>query len=416
MAQDSLRLRDAIEIGLAQNYSIKIAAEDIKIADFNHSRGHAGMLPSLDVNAQASKSGSNTRQEFVTGNLVDKTGALATQYQSEIALSWTLFDGMRMFITYDKLKLLKTQSEQMLKVRIEEFVFQITNQYALIAKQQLALRSYSQLLKLAEEQLEWTRKKFEIEQTGKSDLLQSEIEWNRQKANLLIRENEIKNAKRQLNLLLSRNPETGFFVMEDEGLLLNPLQDFDPTQWIQKNLNLKILESDKKIAEFELKELKTGYYPQLFLNSSYSYNKTENQAGFLLFNRNHGWNVNLNASWNLFNGHRLKKDIAISKINILKSNLAIESLKLENETQLRDAYNRYLHSKEIAALEEKNLQLIQAYLDLVSSNYQLGEALFLEWKEARSQFESSLNQLLEYKYQAKLAELEYRRLSGILIN
>ncbi|MBK9108257.1 MAG: TolC family protein [Saprospiraceae bacterium] len=171
----------------------------------------------------------------------------------------------------------------------------------------------------------------------------------------------------------------------------------------------------EKIAEFELKELKAEFYPKVYLNTAYSYNNTENQAGFLLFNKNHGWNANLTAQWNLFNGHQLRKEIANSKIQILKSSLLYEALQLENETKIRDAYSSFLMAQEILQLEERNTKLAREQLELVSQKYQSGEALFLELKEAKTQLEASIHQMLEYKYQAKVAELEYLRISGELV-
>lgn len=413
--QDTLSLQTAIEIGLKHNFNIRLAYEDINIANHNYTRGNAGMLPSLDLSAGASKSSSNTKQEFVTGNNVDKKDARATQYNAELALNWTLFDGLKMFVNYEKLEAIRNQSEQLFKIQVEDFVYKLSLQYALLAKLQLALKYDREMLQLAKEQYDWTQKKFEIEEGRKTDLLQSEIELNRQKVNLISKQRELLSSKRIFNQLLSRNPETELAVEDEKGLSTNTLQNFDPAQILQKNLNLKLLESDKKIAEFELKELKTEFYPKLLLNAAYSYNKTENQAGFLLFNRNHGWNANLTAQWNLFNGYQLRREIANSKIQILKSSLHYEAYKLESITKLRDAFNAFMTAKEILQLEERNNFLSKAQLDLVSLNYQSGEALFLELKEAKAQFENSIHQMVEYKYLAKAAELEYLRIQGDLI-
>ncbi|MBK9108256.1 MAG: TolC family protein [Saprospiraceae bacterium] len=244
--QDTLSLQNALEIGLQQNFNIRLAVEDVHISSNNYTRGNAGMLPSIDLSAGFTKSSSNTKQEFVTGNNVDKSDARSSQYNAEIALHWTLFDGLKMFISFEKLAALKNQSDQLYKIQIEDFVYKLSMQYLILAKLQLDLKYDRELLQLAQEQFDWNHKKFEIEELPKTDLLQSEIELNRQKANLILKQQEQRSSKRIFNQLLARNPETNIAVEDEKGLSTSSLLIFDPTQILQKNLNLKLLESEKK--------------------------------------------------------------------------------------------------------------------------------------------------------------------------
>lgn len=54
--QDTLRLDEAIQLGLQNNYAIQIAHNESAIAENNASLGNAGFLPRLSANISKSRS------------------------------------------------------------------------------------------------------------------------------------------------------------------------------------------------------------------------------------------------------------------------------------------------------------------------------------------------------------------------
>ncbi len=64
-AQQSLSLRKAIEIGLQNNYSIRLAESDADISEQNRKAAISALMPRIDANATYNKSIVDTRQDFV---------------------------------------------------------------------------------------------------------------------------------------------------------------------------------------------------------------------------------------------------------------------------------------------------------------------------------------------------------------
>jgi outer membrane protein len=413
--QDTLRLEDAIAIGLKQNFSIAIAQQDVAIATNNYTRGNAGMLPSISLSGSLGKAESSTHQEFVTGNVVDKTGAASTQYNAAVDLNWTLFDGGKMFSSYQKLAVYKDMGLQQLRLEVETAVASISTQYHWVAQQELLLRSYEQLLASLQQYAQWMQTVFDAGQIRKSDMLLATLEVNRQKANVLRQREVLESAKRQFNQLLARDPLTPFAIPELSTLPGTLPKTYDRSVILSNNLRLQWLESEKRAIALELAEWKAERYPKLQLSAGYSYNKTDNQAGFLLFNRNHGWNAQLGAQWNLFDGNRLRREIANARIRILQSNIRYTGTKLETELQIEEAWAAYRLAIELHRLETENLGIARQHYDLTMQNYRDGASLFLEVKEAQRQQEQAHQSLLSQWYEAKRAEIEFQRLNGELV-
>ena len=49
IGQDTLTLSDAVKIGMENNFSIRIARNDVSIADNNNTLGNTGFLPKVDA-------------------------------------------------------------------------------------------------------------------------------------------------------------------------------------------------------------------------------------------------------------------------------------------------------------------------------------------------------------------------------
>jgi hypothetical protein len=111
-AQNAISLNQAIEIGLKNNYSIQLANNNQSIASANKESARANLLPKLDASASVNKSGVDTRQVFVTGVTQEKNNAKSSQQNAGLQLSWVLFDGLKMFASYDRFQELEKMKIQ----------------------------------------------------------------------------------------------------------------------------------------------------------------------------------------------------------------------------------------------------------------------------------------------------------------
>ncbi|MEX1063598.1 MAG: TolC family protein, partial [Balneolaceae bacterium] len=99
---EMLTLDEAIRIGLENNYGIQIFRNTAEIASNNRTLGNAGFLPSVAGTGSRSEQVENSRFETdISGG--ETQGARSANTSAGIALDWTLFDGMQMFINHQRL-------------------------------------------------------------------------------------------------------------------------------------------------------------------------------------------------------------------------------------------------------------------------------------------------------------------------
>src|SRR5262245_21083918 len=97
-----LTLEEAIANALQKNYDIQLSKNDSTIAAIDYSYRNSLFLPRLNGTASTVWNNNNTKQTLADGSHRESDGLKSNNISSQVALNWTLFDGLRMFATYDK--------------------------------------------------------------------------------------------------------------------------------------------------------------------------------------------------------------------------------------------------------------------------------------------------------------------------
>ena len=182
----------------------------------------------------------------------------------------------------------------------------------------------------------------------------------------------------------------------------------------QLNPSLQVAFINKKIAELALKEVKANRYPLIGLNSGYEFNRSNNPTGFNTEFRANGLTYGLTASIPIFNGFLQRQNERNAKIAINSTELAFDKTKQELLSQLFTAYQNYITYLELVKLERKNTDLAKQNLSITLDKYKLGSIPPLELREAQRNAIASNLRYVETQYQAKLAEVTLKEISGTL--
>lgn len=415
LGQDTLTLSEAIQIGIQQNFDIRIARNNLEIAENNHTVGNAGFLPILGVDGALAQEVQNTRQAFASGEVQNRTGAKSTNLSASAIIDWVVFDGTQMFVNYQQLDELKQAEAMNTEITIENKIAEVSNAFYTVILEKAQQKVFQESLDLSETRLEIAKAKYNVGKASKLEYLTAQVDYNADKSALIQQTEILYSAKVELNNLLNRAPETEFNVPDriDPNLALN-VEELRGTV-LNSNPSLLLAQRNQNITYLEMKRLKTQYYPRISLNAGYSYNSLEAEAGFVFLRRANGPFYGMTGTWNIFDGFNRKRDVQNARINAETSELQTESIRQSLLAELEKTFMDYKNSIQLVELEEENLELAQENTQIALERYRLGNTNNLELREVQQNAVEAESRLINAIYSTKLAEIELLRLSGKIV-
>ena len=119
-AQRIYSLRDCLEEGLQNNYSLRIVHNEEQISKNNATLGNAGYLPTLDFSAGYTGNLDNIETKArATGEVTKNNGVYDQTVNVGLNLNWTIFDGFNISTTYKQLKELERQGETNTRIALK---------------------------------------------------------------------------------------------------------------------------------------------------------------------------------------------------------------------------------------------------------------------------------------------------------
>jgi outer membrane protein TolC len=176
--QDVMSMDDAIRIGLENNYGVLIARNESQIAANNVTWGNAGLLPSININAAYDKTISSADIKVVSGTELQDSKAQTDWINAGVNLKWTLFDGLNMFIRYDRLKKMQDMGEVEFRKAVENTMANILITYFDIVQQQMVRRVLEEQVALSQERVNIAETRKSVGSGSELDLLQAQVDLN----------------------------------------------------------------------------------------------------------------------------------------------------------------------------------------------------------------------------------------------
>lgn len=417
-AQDMLRLEDAIQQGLQNQYSIQILKKrEIQAANDN-SLGNAGFLPTITGTATKNYTISGLDQEFFGGLRAPlvQSGVNSNNGNAGIAMAWTLYDGKGMFVLRDRFKELQNLGTKQTESSIENLIAQISNLYYDIIRQDLRVNNFRKGLEISNDRLKLAKDRYEVGQGSKVDYYSAQVDYNEDKALLLAQEQSYLNTKISLNTLLVRPHLTTFQTLAVIDLLpklnLNELKEMA----LKQNPTLMAALVSKKISDLDTRNLKSQQTPQVDLLAGYAVSNVYNGAGFgVQKGSSDVFNYGLRATINIFDGYNQKRRIQNAKIASEIAQLQIEDTKNQLIAAIERSYTAYENALNLIALETENYSIAKQNIDIAFDRFKIGIATSYELREVQRNAVAAETRLIEAKYSAKSAEIELIRLSGNLL-
>jgi len=432
-AQEKLLSKDAaVSLALENNFGIKVAKNQVAIADNNAGILNSGYLPSLTGTAGATYNELNSNTEY-PGQFesngsprpdLEINDAESQSYNAALRLDYTLFDGMGRLYNFKRLKEQYQLSELQARETIENTILQLFSVYyeiAMLTENENVLR---QALEISKDRIKRAEYSFEYGQNTKLDILNAQVDVTNDSISLMNVQQNLANAKRDLNVVLDQNLNE-IFVVDTLVSFIPKLQLEDYIAQSKEN-NVAILQTERNMAinEYDIKVNRSGYLPTLGLSGSYGWNLNQSAATSFLpgqiipgSNRN-SLNFALGASltWNLFDGGGTTVRVKNAKIAYENQEIFKEQVILEVDRDILNALGIYENRLQIFKIQEQNVVTNQNNFERSKEQFQLGRITSIEFRQAQINLLNAQTNKNLAKYDAKLAELQLLQLTGQLLS
>lgn len=412
-----LSTNDAVAITLENNLGILVSANLRELDANNASLLNSGYLPSILASGGGSIDRQNSEGQLANGDVRSATGAETRRYNASVSLNYTLFDGLGRMYDYKRFQERSNQSELEVRQTIEITLLQLFSVYYEVARLEENTANLRQALGISRDRLKRARYQFDYGQNTRLDVLNAEVDINTDSVNLLNAEQQLRNTKRDLNLILNRDLALVFKADTTVAFIPELKMDNIMAEARVNNVRLLLAEKDILISEYNWKASKSSFLPLIGLTGTYGWNQSNNNnpLSFLLQNTTSGVTGALNLSWNLFDGGRSINAIRNARIGFENQQLLKKQTELEVERDIQNAWGNYRNALYVLDVQDKNLQTNRNNFDRSKERYQLGQITSIEFRQAQLNLLNAQQVRSQAKYNAKLAELELLQVSGSLL-
>ena len=161
----------------------------------NNTKGNAGMLPEVALNFGQTFNINNSRLELSNGDVRQGSGANSRNLSANIQAAWTVFDGMRMFVTRDRLGEIENLGKINLQMQIENTVAQVMELYYGLEYQQERLKTIKEAIEISKERLQLAKLKQDAGSGSGIPIIQAQVDINADSSMLINQELLYKNMK-----------------------------------------------------------------------------------------------------------------------------------------------------------------------------------------------------------------------------
>jgi outer membrane protein len=419
----SLNLQKLIQRALETNHNVKKANLDVENSMYRINETRSSTMPQISGSAlmnynpllqQSALPGDFFGQPGTTilVALGQKWNASAGVNLNQIIYNQAVFVGLKAASTTREFYKLNSDLTE------ENIIEQVASSYygVMVQLQQLVVLDTT---------IKNTEKLLAILQTHYQNGLVKKLDVDRISvtlSNLKTRKQQVVNSisllENQLKFLVGIPLEQSVTFAEIDITAINPQPAQSTVPDFSNRLELKMLETQRLLLNYQLKSYQAEYYPSLSLSGSYNYQGLSNEFPIDAPKGKANWfevaTIGMNLRVPLFNGFATNSRIQQSKIAIKKMeediSLTKESMTLAYENAITQLSNNLLNLN----AQKQNMQLAEEVYNNTAQNYNTGLTSLTDLLSAENSLTEAQNNYLTELLKYKLAELQVIKSRGQL--
>lgn len=416
-AQESLpvySLQRCLEIGLENNYDVRLVKIDEKISEQNATKANAGMLPTVDLSGNYQGDwGGGRSEDRLSGTVSHQHSAYDQGVNLGLNASWTIFDGFNLLTNYKQLQLLQQQGELNTRIAMEDFIALLVAEYYNFIQQKIRLKNFHYTMKLSKERVRLVEARFNIGSFSGLDYQQAKVDFNADSAQYMKQQEALVTSKIRLNELMANTHVDQWFALEDSLINLDATLDYDALWQATLTANTSLLKAaqNTRLSEMDLKKALSRNYPYVKLNAGYGYTFNKYGLSSTRMRDNWGLNAGITVGINLFDGSKRTKQ-RNARLQLEGRKLEKEQLELALKSDMNTLWEAYQNNLRMLQLERENVIVAKDNYEVAHYRYMKGELSGFEVREAQKSLRDAEERLLTVEYDTKTCEISLLQLSG----
>ncbi|MEI9919139.1 MAG: TolC family protein [Bacteroidota bacterium] len=417
-AQTKLEVEDIVVMALERSYDVQLARNTATASKTDAKNAKGLFIPDVTLNGARNKIYQKSHSELPDGAVNDtKPEAIQLQYSAQA--TWTIFDGLKMFATYNQLQNVAAVNTILVTNQMSNTMASVIGNYYNIVAQKQQLKALNEQISVAEERIKLAERKLEVGSGIKTEWLQAKLDQNAFKTQVLQQEALILQTKANLNTLSGSQLPEEFEVSDTIPLNLGLSVDeiFDGIE--STNPLLMAARGNIEVAKFNLKAQVGNRFPIINLTSSYNYNSQNYtvppNALSPPLTQTRSVQLGVTGTWFLVNNFAVTDAIQLARINFSRQQIVYEQQKALAFNGVRAAYANYDNARKTLAIEEENIKYARENVNILLESFKRGIATMIDLRTAQQSIVDAYNRLTTARYNAKVSETELLRLKGALL-
>lgn len=384
----TIRLEEAIQLALDNNRQIRMANTDVAIASENVSQSKIAKVPRVGISGGYTYIGDPKIYEgFYERNV--KVDYYNHQAFASIVSSVPIYSGGTINSKIEQQNLISEMQESVLKMTRIEVKSAVTEYYFTLEKLYRQIEVTKQNIINTDLRLNQLKSRVENGQNLKSDLLRTELQQSNFKVSVFRTTNDIELVSNYLDILIGLPTHTILKPQVSDSTILFEKVDLQKSlsEAYENREEIKRASLAVRVSESSLDITKSGFVPtinaNLILNTEYPA-QWPNYVNIINY-----WAAGVSLNWDVSGFYAIKHRIRGDKLQIDKSNLALEATKDQIDREVKKAYVKYAESRENITTYKKDVELSLSNYKIVKSRYDNDFALISEMVDAELQVNNS---------------------------
>jgi len=398
LAQETLRLEDALRLALRNNGLAQASLADAEAAQARLVATRANLYPSVDV------SSTTTRTRLETRGITTDT----TQRQNGIGLEWLLLDNGARELRIRQSSRSAEATRQNSRETVRRVLFQTARAYYEVLRRRELLQVADAAVRRAETLLEAAKAQAEVGTAPQKDVLQAEADLANARVQQIQARNALRLAETDLKRLIGWEPAQPLPALASPESVPQPDPNLSVAQLWQR---ARLQRPDLRSAELALQISQLGL-DAARLNSVVRLQITA--RGFREYDpatRTQG-SLTIIASYPIFDGGLTRANLREAEANLESARLRLLQAERDAYAEVESALLSFRETAERLEAARVALAAAQRNYDAAQESLREGVGTIVEVLTAQLALVTAETNLVQATYDAAVAELQLRLAVG----